>query len=227
MVEVLARRSAPPWKWRTNWLVDVGVGLTLPVAGISLRLNFSDLSTLSLTDLRTRSGGRRRAAASAKTRRPSPAAYKEAELGTTRLVGVFVLLRILVLRITTRIRSHAHVFLLLLRERRGRKRNVGRSCSSSTGSTQSWSHWLPSMFSSSPSLCFLSEGTKTWPKNCTTILNSNLEIFPRAYSQRRLQETTLRHPQCKLRCSTQVTAMSPLSSCKASRTPLIPQRCQR
>ena len=37
----------------------------------------SELSTLSLTDLRTRSGGRRRAAATAKTRRPSPAAFKE------------------------------------------------------------------------------------------------------------------------------------------------------
>ena len=140
-MEVLARRSAPPWKWRTNWLVDVGVGLTLPVAGFSLRLNFSDLSTLSLTDLRTRSGGRRRAAASAKTRRPSPAAYKEAELGTTRLVGVFVLLRILVLRITTRIRSPAHVFLLWSfhnKERRGRKsRRRSRRImdSSSTGST--------------------------------------------------------------------------------------------
>ena len=126
MVEVLARRSAPPWKWRTSWLVDVGVGLTLPVAGISPSLYFSyfKLSTLSLTDLRTRSGGRRRAAAIAKTRRPSPAAYKEAELGTTRLVGVFVLLRILVLRITTRIQSPAHVFLLWSchnKERRGRK----------------------------------------------------------------------------------------------------------
>ena len=79
---------------------------------------------MSLTDLRTRSGGRRRAAAFAKTRQPSPAAYKEAELGTTRLVGVFVLLRILVLRITTRIRSPAHVFLLWSfhnKERRGRK----------------------------------------------------------------------------------------------------------
>ena len=126
-MEVLARRSAPPWRWRTSWLVDVGVGLTLPVAGSSLRLNFSDLSTLSLTDLRTRSGGRRRATASAKTRRPSPAAYKEAELGTTRLVGVFVLLRILVLRSTTRIRSPAHVFLLHLKERRGRRKRMRRS----------------------------------------------------------------------------------------------------
>ena len=141
-MEVLARRSAPPWKWRTSWLVDVGVGLTLPVAGISPSLNFK-LSTLSLTDLRTRSGGRRRAVASAKTRRPSPAAYKEAELGTTRLVGVFVLLRILVLRITTRIRSPAHVFLLWSchnKERRGRKsRRRSRRImdSSSTGSTLS------------------------------------------------------------------------------------------
>ena len=129
--------------------MDVGVGLTLPVAGFSPSLNFSDLSTLSLTDLRTRSGERRRAVASAMTRQPSPAAYKEAELGTTRLVGVFVLLRILVLRITTRIRSHAHVFHLQLRERRGRRRRKRRSGSSSTGSTQSWSPWLPSMFSSS------------------------------------------------------------------------------
>ena len=142
LVEVLARRSVPPWRWRTSWLVDVGVGLTLPVAGISPSLNFSyfKLSTLSLTDLRTRSGGRRRAAATAKTRRPSPAAYKEAELGTTRLVGVFVLLQILVLRSTTRIRSPAHVFLLQLKERRGRRRRMRRRGSSSTGSTQSWSH---------------------------------------------------------------------------------------
>ena len=36
-MEVLARRSAPPWRWKTSWLVDVGVDLTLLVAGMSLR----------------------------------------------------------------------------------------------------------------------------------------------------------------------------------------------
>ena len=98
---------------------------------------------MSLTDLRTRSGERRRAVASAMTRQPSPAAYKEAELGTTRLVGVFVLLRILVLRITTRIRSPAHVFHLWSchnKERKGRKsrrRSRRRTGCSSTGSTLS------------------------------------------------------------------------------------------
>ena len=59
LVAALARRSAPPWRWRTSLPVGVAVAWSLRAAGP-----------------RTRSGGRRLAAASARTPRPPPPAFR-------------------------------------------------------------------------------------------------------------------------------------------------------
>ena len=87
LVAGLARRSAPPWRWRTSLPVGVGVALSLPAAGP-----------------RTRSGGRRPAAASARTQQPPRPACREVELGITSLASASAHPRTPALRITRTIR---------------------------------------------------------------------------------------------------------------------------
>ena len=83
LVAALARRSVPPWRWRTSLPVGVAVAWNLPAVGP-----------------RTRSGGRRRAAASAGTPRPPRPACREVELGITSLASASAHPRIHALRIT-------------------------------------------------------------------------------------------------------------------------------
>ena len=83
LVAALARRSAPPWRWRTSLPVGVAVAWSLPAAG-----------------WRTRSGGRRRAAATAGTLRPPQPACRAVELGITSLASASAHHRTPALRIT-------------------------------------------------------------------------------------------------------------------------------
>ena len=129
LVAALARRSVPPWRWRTSLPVGVAVAWNLPAVGP-----------------RTRSGGRRRAAASAGTPRPPRPACREVELGITSLASASAHPRTPALRITPTTQSPAPVSHLQSTHSRGRRgRRSRRRSFNLTGSTPSYSPLPPSM----------------------------------------------------------------------------------